>query len=418
MQPFKTFYLFMYGLVLSAIIGVLLGLFYSLQSALITFFWQSTPWRIPLNIVMLIVIGAIIINTRRHFGPLPQSLGLIKADLAQTGTANYRYVLLQMIIPAVILVSGTSLGPEATLVSSTFLYSIWLADKVRYVAAHFEAFRRAPFYKRIAILATPHRYLTHFNLDHAPQTLLARFKKQIRITVYFLNGVGWFSAIFILSGEPSLIIRIGQSNWTRSDLAWFLPLLIGGYLLGTIWRLAMIQLRKVIQARLTNEHSRVIFGGVMIFLASIFTPSILFSGQHNFHLLATVWQAQSVRFLILHSLLKLILLTICLNTGWLGGDIFPVLFASTTQAMAISHYLPHVDRLFVIGIIAISMGSAILEAPLVAGLIMVILFLPINLLWLGLLATAILFGFQKGQRIYQKHHAPTTKGAQLHAAES
>lgn len=63
-------------------------------------------------------------------------------EIRQTGTADYRFVLLQMIIPAIILVSGTSLGPEATLMSSTILYGVWISDKLRYIDVHFLSLKK------------------------------------------------------------------------------------------------------------------------------------------------------------------------------------------------------------------------------------------------------------------------------------
>ena len=419
MFKFKSLYLFGYGLILSAIVGILLGLFYSLQSTLIDLFWQKATFGSLLDAIMLMMVGLVIIISRHYFGPLPQNLGVIKADLKQAGTANYRYVLLQMLIPAVILVSGTSLGPEATLVSSTFLYSIWLADKQRYVAAHFDDLCVQSIGTRLKVLATPHRYLLHYQQPTTSLTKVATYQKKALIVTYFLNGTAWLSGVFILTGQPSLIIRLGQSHWQGRDLYWFLPLVLGGYLLGKLWLAGMVGLRKIMQARLTNDQVRVLIGGLAIFLASLFFPHILFSGQHNFHLFTTIWQDQSMLFLMSRSLLKLILLTICLNTGWLGGDIFPVLFASTAQGMAISQLFPQVDSLFVIGLIAISMGSAILEAPLVAGLIMVILFLPPNLFWVGIIATGIVLGLEK----YRQHHQARreqhqSQGARLHQSEA
>lgn len=111
----------------------------------------------------------------------------------------------------------------------------------------------------------------------------------------------------------------------------------------------------------------------------------------NFHLLATSWQHQSIAFLLLQSLLKLALLTICLNTGWLGGEIFPVLFCATAQGIALSQLLPQIDPIFLIGIFAISMGTVILESPLIAGGVMSIMFLPPSLLGVSLGLTAGLF---------------------------
>ncbi|MEJ1295816.1 hypothetical protein QY886_08610 [Latilactobacillus sakei] len=53
MFKFKSLYLFSYGLILSAIVGILLGLFYSLQSTLIEIFWQKATFGGLLDAIML-----------------------------------------------------------------------------------------------------------------------------------------------------------------------------------------------------------------------------------------------------------------------------------------------------------------------------------------------------------------------------
>lgn len=75
MFKFKSLYLFGYGLILSAIVGILLGLFYSLQSTLISLFWQKATFGSLLDAIMLVVVGLVIIISRHYFGPLPQNLG-------------------------------------------------------------------------------------------------------------------------------------------------------------------------------------------------------------------------------------------------------------------------------------------------------------------------------------------------------
>ncbi|MGX7021823.1 chloride channel protein [Pediococcus ethanolidurans] len=106
------------------------------------------------------------------------------------------------------------------------------------------------------------------------------------------------------------------------------------------------------------------------------------------------------------SFAKLLLLTIALNTGWVGGDIFPVLFSATIQGLAISQLLPNLDRTFVMVMVAIGVSSAILESPLLVGSLMAIMFAPINLLPFVILATILLMLIKSLQRRYTKY-APT-----------
>ncbi len=393
----KQRYILFYGMTMSAVLGFIIGGFYVLQSTLIELIWPGPTFRPVFNAVWLLIVGLLIYSA--HFflgGPLPKTLGRIRAELKQTGWSDYRHVLFQMVVPAIILTSGTSLGPEATLVSSTILYGLWLTDKVRYITQNYEAVRAQSWWRQAGILVAPHRYLVRRPITEKGKSLWTPLT-----IIWFAVGVLFFCLAFNIGQEPSLIIRLGQSSWQLTDLYWFIPLMLLGHLLGRVYLVLMIELRKIILGRVRQTWQLILLGGVAIYVASLCFPAIMFSGQHNFHLLAGAWQAKGTGFLVLRSILKLALLTICLNTGWLGGDIFPVLFASTAQGIALSQLLPQVDPIFLIGVFAISMGGTILESPVIAGRLMVILFLPLNLMGVGILATLVLIGVEK-LRLRQK----------------
>ncbi|WP_054645695.1 hypothetical protein [Secundilactobacillus oryzae] len=152
-----------------------------------------------------------------------------------------------MVIPAIILVSGTSLGPEATLVSSTVLYGIWIGDKLRYVEANFEQLKALSWKMILRVLLTPHQYLVH--REDSPEHRGIFLNKKVTKVIYFLNGILWFTIVYNLFDEPSLIIRIGESNWHYSELGWMLLILLVSYAIGHLYLKAMIEIRKIIQSR-------------------------------------------------------------------------------------------------------------------------------------------------------------------------
>ena len=359
-----------------------MGAFYLFQGWFIEKIWPGPTFRPLFNAGWLLIIGTLIYVTQRTTGYLPKKLGFIKIELHDTGTADYRYVLLQMIIPAFILTSGTSLGPEATLVSSTVLYGVWILDKCRYLDAHWHD----GWWATIKAMSLPHRYLLARGKARRSESWWSP-----RTISYLAIGIVSFYLTCKLGGERSVIVYLGHSNWQLNDLKWLLPLVIFGLIVGRCWLWLMVLLRNIVLDRITRDIGLIALGGIAIYLATLFAPAINFSGMINFHLLATSWQHQSIAFLLLQSLLKLALLTICLNTGWLGGEIFPVLFCATAQGIALSQLLPQIDPIFLIGIFAISMGTVILESPLIAGGVMSIMFLPPSLLSVSLGLTAGLF---------------------------
>ncbi|WP_125708226.1 chloride channel protein [Lacticaseibacillus porcinae] len=370
-----------YGLLMSLLIGSGLGGFYLLQGALIELIGIGHVVRPVFNALWIFLIGVLIFWIQRRFTQLPKPLGQIRADLKATGTSDYRFLPLQFLLPALILTSGTSLGPEATLVSTTCLGGIWLLDKLRYLEVNWNH------------LSTSARLHAMLEVNHK---LLSRSKTQrlnslwTPLTLcFFAAGVLSFYLTCKFGGEPSVIVYLGRSAWQWRELLWLVPIFIGGRLLGRLELSLMIALRKILLGRIHRDWSLLLIGGIAIYAASIWLPAINCSGMANFHLLAGSWQHHSTGALLLASGLKLGLLTICLNTGWIGGDIFPVLFCTTAQAIALSFWLP-LDPMFVIAVFAIAAGGTILESPLVAGGVMGIMFLPPNLLPICVVVIALL----------------------------
>ncbi|WP_407895592.1 chloride channel protein [Lacticaseibacillus sp. N501-2] len=367
----KQFVIWGYGLFISALIGCGLGGFYLLQGQLIAIVGIGHVVRPVFNAVWLIGVGALIFWIQRRFGQLPKPLGQIRADLAATGSSDYRYLPLQFVLPALILTSGTSLGPEATLVSTTCLGGIWLLDKLRDLNAHWDDLSTSA---RWRLLWQPHRGLMPRSAAKVQASLWTGQ------TICFLAaGIIAFYLTCKFGGEPSVIVYLGHSAWQWRELLWLVPIFAGGRLVGRLELTAMITLRKSLLGRVHRDWALLIVGGIAIYAASIWLPAINNSGMANFHLLAGAWQHHTTGALLLAAGLKLALLTICLNTGWIGGDIFPVLFCATAQGIALSQWLP-LDATFVIAVFAIACGGTILESPLVAGGVMAIMFLPPNLL--------------------------------------
>ena len=253
--------IYIYGLLCALVIGIILGGFYLLQGWLIDVVWPGPTFRPVFNAVWLVLVGALIYLTQRTTGQFPKALGLIRADLAATGTSSYRYLLLQMIVPAIMLTSGTSLGPEATLVSSTCLYGIWLGDKLRYLEHNWAAIQQQGAGQLLRVLLTPHRYL----LRRAP----ADKHKSLwtpRMISYFAFGILAFYLTCKWGGEPSVIVYLGRSAWRMRDLLWLPLIILGSWLAGRIYLRLMVSLRHIITGRLTHDWSLLVFGGIAIYL--------------------------------------------------------------------------------------------------------------------------------------------------------
>lgn len=360
------------------IFGCGLGLFYATQSFLIAHMWID-PANYPVeNLLLLICIGIFIYLVQRRFDFLPTNYHQLMLQHKMGVPVAYEHLWWQLILPAVILVSGTSLGPEATLVSTTILFSLFLQDKIKFLlASNWRELRLRDFFN-------------FRRLTHAVPAVFSRETLKLLTIIYYGVGISGFLVIFKLTNQPSMVMTLGHSDWQAKAWLILLPLLALGYALGLLYNRIMqfltVQLRKLALRR----SLLIALGGLAIWLSGLFSTKILFSGQHNFHLFHEGFGNQPIAILLSISFAKLLLITIVKETGWLGGDIFPIIFSATLQGFVVGHFLPNVDLIFAVVIFAMGMSAAMLNLPLVVGSIFAAFYAPTNLWPLVMFATSIL----------------------------
>ncbi|MGM2755133.1 chloride channel protein, partial [Bacillus cereus group sp. Bce019] len=79
-----------------------------------------------------------------------------------------------------------------------------------------------------------------------------------------------------------------------------------------------------------------IIGGILLGITGTFLPYTLFSGEHQLKDLVVEWSNLSFWILLLSGIFKLCITAVCLNTGWRGGHIFPIIFAGSSIGYAIA----------------------------------------------------------------------------------
>ena len=91
--------------------------------------------------------------------------------------------------------------------------------------------------------------------------------------------------------------------------------------------------------------------------------------------------------LLLSGILKLCITAVCLNTGWRGGHIFPIIFSGSSIGYAVASILP-IDPVASVAIVTTAISSYALRKPIAITLLL-LMFFPLNLLLPMLGAAAI-----------------------------
>lgn len=376
-----------YGLILSAIIGLIAAAFLVIEGFMTKVIWLSNSYVFQ---TFLIIVGSFILYfLLKRWPNLPETSKDSIKELRQNQTIDYQDVFLNLLVTLVILSFGSGVGPEAALLSAIISLSIWQADNLRYFYFQYDELKQLSLGTSVKRLLNPFKYRQRYDGRIAPKTPKFLKWKKLLYIVFSINGLLAFVLLIKQTDQPSFIMKLGHSHWQLSEL-WIVPLLmIVGIIIGMILKKLNYLFEKSIQRLNLNLAVRITLGAIGIIVISYLEPNLLFSGQHSLHLLIGAWSNQSATFLFLMALLKLIFLAWCLTFNWRGGDIFPITFATMTAGFGVATLLPNFDTLLVVAVLATTLMSELLS-PIVAG-VFIALFFPITLMPIIILVAGVLF---------------------------
>lgn len=401
----KEIGLLIYGVVLSSMIGVISFIFLRVEGIGSELLWNlvspDTPLRVFYILGLTLTGGVLLGFLRARWGNLPHTVHDSVTELKQTKTLDHSSVFRSLLIALVVLIFGAGVGPEAGLLSAVIYLSVWQADKLRYYYFHFNELKELSLKEQIARLIHPKNYLLTYDEKRAAAAG-QKSKKKFFYLLFIINGLITFFLLMKLTGQPSFVSKMGESNWIGKELWIGLPLMLFGVIVGKCYLLFKTFLKKRLDFWQEFPIRKALIGSIAIFLIGVFLPNLLFSGQLSLSLAPFVGSQASFLVLTMIALIKLVFLQLCLNTGWIGGDIFPIVFAAIIQGFAVSQLFPQTDRLLIVAIVSTSIAIAIINSPFPVGVFMM-LFFPLNLSPIILAVATILFFAKKGSnRFIQK----------------
>ena len=386
-----------YGMLLSAFIGFVASTFLVIETWTSDLIWQQSR---AIQVGALTLGGIGLYWLIRRWPVMPQSAGTALANLKQHHFGDYRLIFINLLITLVILTCGAGVGPEAALLSAVITLSSWQADKVRYLYFNYPVFKQLSWSTKLRRLVAFSIGLQPYDADRAIKAPRLLRRKRLLYVTFGLNGLVAFAILMRHTDQPAFITKLGNSTWHVNDWNVVLPLIVIAVIYGSLWRIGGNWFRRLIERYAVPLSVKLICGLLGILVISHFFPDLLFSGQHEIHLLVGAWQQTTPLFLSMMAVIKLLFLNWCLQTHWRGGDIFPVLFASLTQGLAISLLLPNYDHIVVIAVVATAMAGSLLDQPLIAG-IMVALFCPLNVSPVVIVTVLALIGIKRGVRQFK-----------------
>ena len=361
---------------------LLLAALLGLVSAVITFIFlvlvhigQTLIWEqaaqavgvsMPVFTLVICALGGLLVGALvKIFGDHSGIFAEMMLEFGKTGRFNYRHAPGIVITALVSLIAGGSLGPEAPLADACGSLGTLTADKLKLderetrslgftgLSGMLAAFITSPFGGALLSMES-----ARAGADYA-WTLFPSLVSSSFATVAFVMMSGSFFGT--LYAFPNY-----QPRFT--DLLLAVPLGLIGALAGAIFIVVFKQLRKIMQP--LNKHLivRGLIGGLGLGLAGALLPLTLFSGEAETS--EIIYQASEIGalMLIVLALVKLLVTTLCLATGWKGGYIFPTLFAGAALGMAAHLIFPQIPEAVAV---AATLGGALvatMKAPIFSAL--------------------------------------------------
>lgn len=396
----KEMYLVLIGLLYSSLIALMAYGFMMVEKWGSHLLWETLPHHLHAGpLYSLVVIGSLCVLVfflKRSWGNLPRTSHELLHELGEKGTVAYRHTWHNLVLALLILVSGAGVGPEAPLLGAIIAYSIWQADKLRYLVANWDQLAGLGFKQGLVRIFHPTDYLLVY------PTSQRQIGKSLR-NVLIANGLLVFWLMMRLTDQPSFVTKLGETDWSLTDLMFLLPLCLYGFAIGRGYSWLKGRIFTGLERLNLALVAKIGLGAVGIFLMTVRAPALLFSGQHSLHTVVELGMKTPVLVLLGLSLVKLLFLNLCVWSGWTGGDVFPVTFAAFLQGFAVAQLLPQVDSLFVVLVVSLSMAISLLGKEWLAG-IFISLFFPLPLfpvslvvIWLFLLWKKVSSGERFGR---------------------
>jgi H+/Cl- antiporter ClcA len=157
------------------------------------------------------------------------------------------------------------------------------------------------------------------------------------------------------------------------DLLYAVPLGLIGGVVGVLFMLSLRRLQRLFQPMKGHLVLRGLVGGLGMGIIGALMPLTLFSGESETADLIIHSAEIGVVMLIVLGIAKLFATSLLLSTGWKGGYIFPIMFASVALGLAVDLLFPNIPVAVAVAATMAGALVAALRAPLFAALFTLIL---------------------------------------------
>jgi H+/Cl- antiporter ClcA len=335
----------------------------------------DTPFETALFTLLVCTSGGLLVGLLvKAFGDHTGIFFEVMREFGKTGRFDYRNAPGIVITAFVSLLSGAALGPEAPLADACGGIGTLISDKARLD----EQETRTMGYSGVSGM------LAAFITNPFAGALLGLESAQGGVTgkaAYFwvlfpsllASAVSTVVFVFLTGTFFETLYKFPDYTPRLVDMFYAVPLGLLGAVVGVLFMLSLQRLQQLFRELKGRVVLRGVIGGLGMGIIGALLPLTLFSGEAETADLIAQAAEIGVVMLIVIGLMKLFATSLLLATGWKGGYIFPIMFASVALGMAIDLLFPDVPVAVAVAATMAGAMVATLRAPLYSALFTVVL---------------------------------------------
>ena len=381
----------LYSILIGLFIGFITWLFLYLVYIGIHLFWDSfiLEANSKLLILSVCIFGGVLVGIcEKYIGKYPKTMEIVLKEYKTTKSVEYKSLPKSIIKIFTVLWFGGTVGPEAALTGIIGGLSTLVGEFLKYGFSRTQS-------KVIKTNSTMQKlfeiplYGFYNFLDPSDKKKVKNYKRLLYGTI-ILFSLSMLLLLGHLDNKVSFITRFSKATLGSREFIFLIPLFIIGLLIVFYSRVLDKFIAKIFKPLQKYKILTAIIGGVILGLLAITLPFMLFSGEHTLRQLINKSYLLGPTILLLIGLCKLLLSKVCINTGWIGGPIFPIMFSSAAIGMAFS-FIFTINLPFAVAIVMSVTLAGIMENYKIA-VILLIFFFTFNI-WILIFITAFISEF-------------------------
>ncbi|NLD20250.1 MAG: chloride channel protein [Clostridiales bacterium] len=372
--------------ILGAFAGAIVWLVLKVMSLGIDLLWIWLPEMMNCSgslVYPLIVCaaGGVIIGLwQKKYGLLPEDLEQVMARVKNEGSYPYNNLHIIAVSALLPLIFGGALGPEAGLTGLIVGLSYFVGDRLKYKGEEVAALMESGIAATLGVVFNAPLFGIIGNLE--PDNKKEKYGKKLaskktRIFLYIMGVIGGMLAVMglgrLLGSSGGLPRFEADHGMSIEQWKWFIPIVLVGVICGLLYLIFGKLTKKMGEALLENRITSCVIVGVIVAVFGYFLPLTMFSGEHEMGDLMVQWQVYPVAILIMTGLGKLLMVNICINFGWRGGNIFPIIFAGVAIGYGMAGILG-IDGSFTVAVMVAALYTYIMRKPFTVVAVLLLCF--------------------------------------------